>query len=173
MTVILILASSSPRRRQLLKALPWKVEIRSADVDEKTGEDETGLDLVRRLAALKALTTFSSLSPTEKREEAGRKLIVGADTVLEVQGHILGKPEDEDQAEKFLRQLRQYSHEVHSGICIVDCHTGQTIAATHTTQITLRDFTDSEMVSYLGTGQHKDKAGAYALQDQGFDQSPN
>lgn len=166
MKVTLILASSSPRRQQLADALPWRVVIRPVDVDEQEKEKETGLELVRRLAALKALTAFSNLTPAEKRKQEGRTLIVGADTLLEVEGRILGKPKDDGQAMEFLHRLRQSSHEVHSGICIVDVYTGQTVAETHTSYISLRDFTNSEMATYVATGQHLDKAGAYNLQDK-------
>ncbi len=168
MTITLLLASASPRRRQLLAALPWEVEIRPADVDETRDDAETGPELVRRLAALKALTIFSVLSPIEKRAGVSQTLIVGADTVVVYAGHILGKPENDAQAAQFLRMLRQDSHEVHSGICIVDAQTGQTHAAVHSSQLSLRNYTDAEMTAYIAGGSPLDKAGAYALQDLEF-----
>lgn len=165
MTVDLILASASPRRRQMLEALPWSVEIRPADVDETRDQTETAADLVRRLAALKALTVFSALTPAEKRAGASPTLIVGADTVVVYEGRILGKPENEVQAEEFLRMLRQGSHEVYSGICIVDARTGQTCADVHRSRLWLRNYTDTEIAAYVAAGNPLDKAGAYALQD--------
>ena len=168
MAVNLILASTSPRRRQMLEALPWKVEMRPADVDETQDQEESGPDLVRRLAALKALTVFSGLAPAERRTMAGQTLIVGADTVVVYAGRILGKPENHAQAEEFLRMLRQGSHEVHSGICIVDVRTGQTSADIHSSRLSLRDYTDTEMATYIARGNPLDKAGAYALQDLEF-----
>ena len=168
MAVNLILASASPRRRQMLEALPWRVEIRPAAVDETQGQTESGPELVRRLAALKALTVFSTLAPAEKQTLAGQTLIVGADTVVVYEERILGKPENDVQAAEFLRLLRQGSHEVHSGICIVDARTGQTCADAHCSRLSLRNYTDTEIAAYIAGGSPLDKAGAYALQDLEF-----
>ncbi len=168
MTVTLILASGSPRRKQMLKALPWHVEIRPTEVEETQGEDESGPFLVRRLAALKALTAFSRLAPAQRQTKPRQFLIVGADTVVVKQGQILGKPANENQAAEFLRMLRHGSHEVHSGVCIVDASTGMTRAESHRSRILLRDYSEAEIAIYIKKGQPLDKAGAYALQDAEF-----
>ncbi len=168
MTVTLILASTSPRRRQMLEALPWSVEIRPATVDETPDAAEAGPDLVRRLAALKALTVFATLTPGEKRTITDPTLIVGADTVVVYAGQVLGKPENPIQAEKFLKMLRQGNHEVYSGICVVDARTGQTCADIHSSRLSLRPYTDKEIATYIARGNPLDKAGAYALQDPEF-----
>ena len=168
MAVTLILASGSPRRKQILEAVPWNLEIRPTEVDETQGEDETGPFLVRRLAALKALTAFSRLAPAERRIKPAQSLIIGADTVVVYRGQILGKPADKTQAAEFLRMLLQGSHEVHSGICIVEASTGKTSADSHCSRILLRDYTEAEITIYIDEGQPLDKAGAYALQDPDF-----
>lgn len=163
-----LLASASPRRRRILEALPWPVTVQPADVTEEQAPDEDGVTMVRRLAALKAFTLFTTLPPAPPLPAAAMQLIVGADTAVEIEGRILGKPRTRDEAWHYLALLRTASHTVHSGLCLINARTGQTRACTHTSRLTMRQYTDAEITAYVNTGTTRDKAGGYALQDQTF-----
>jgi MAF protein len=156
----LILASGSPRRRELIALIGWEVEVRSVDVDESEHPGEGGLDLARRLAAEKA------------REAAARfgksALILAADTVVESGGKILGKPTSTQEAREMLMSLRGKSHQVHSAIALVNPDTGQLQIDACSTEVPMRTYSQAEVETYVQGGSPLDKAGAYGIQDDDF-----
>lgn len=150
----LVLASSSPRRRELLRQLGVRFEVRAAHVDETPRPNEPPVAYVERLAREKALAVAR---PDE--------IIIGADTTVVLDGEILGKPEDEDDARRMLRNLSGRTHAVLSGVALVS--DGRIDAAVETTTVTMTELDDRSIEWYLATGEPFDKAGAYALQGAG------
>lgn len=122
--VALLLASASPRRRELLQALAWPVAVRPVPVAEDRAPGETGPAMVARLAARKAFALFTALSAQRTQDRKRKTLIVGADTTVDVEGRILGKPQNAETALAYLSLLRATPHAVHSGLCVIDAHTG-------------------------------------------------
>ena len=152
----IVLASGSPRRRELLAALGVAFEVDPADVDETTAEQDP-VRVAEDLALLKARTVAS------RRPGA---LVIGSDTVVALDGRLLGKPADADEARVMLRSLRGRAHEVVTGVAvIVD---GAERVAHSATAVTMRDYADAEIEAFIATGSPFDKAGGYASQDPVF-----
>ncbi|MFA9446580.1 nucleoside triphosphate pyrophosphatase [Egicoccus sp. AB-alg6-2] len=151
----MVLASGSPRRAALLERLGLRPEIRPSDVDETPHDAETPADLVRRLAALKAMAA----------EAGDGEVVVAADTEVVLDGAVLGKPSDRADAQAMLRALSGRAHEVLTGVAT------RKGALVHVdvvrTTVVFRDLTDREIAWYLDTGEPFDKAGAYGLQGAG------
>jgi len=148
----LILASASPRRRELLDNAGIVFLVRAAPVDETRGEGETALEYVRRLAEWKAQAV-----PREADE-----WVLGADTTVVVDEHVLEKPADAADATRMLRLLAGRWHEVITGICLVG---PQMRVVDHAvTRVQFAPLTDEEIDAYVATGEPFDKAGAYAIQ---------
>ncbi|PIE53797.1 MAG: septum formation inhibitor Maf [Dethiosulfovibrio peptidovorans] len=152
----LILASGSPRRRDLLAMLGWPFIVQIPDVDETPLIHEAPGDLVARLALKKALSVTSTGSKT---------FIVAADTVVVLDGQVLGKPADMLQAENMLERLSGRAHEVLSGIAL--CRGGRSYVCVERTTVRFRPLSKSEVLAYCATGEGMDKAGAYAVQGRG------
>lgn len=149
----MILASASPRRAQLLRAIGVQFEVRPADVDEAPRGDETPQVYVERLALEKARAVAAT------RPAA---LVLGADTTVTVEGVILGKPADEAEAREMLQRLAGRAHEVLTGVALVrGC---DSTVASATTRVAFAPMTFGDIHAYLETGEWHDKAGAYALQ---------
>jgi septum formation protein len=150
-----VLASASPRRAEILRAIGWEFEIAAANIDETARADETPCAYVERLAREKAVAV------------AGARLfglVLGADTVVVVDGAILGKPRDDDDARRMLRLLRGRWHEVLTGVALVRVETKRAVVAHARTRVRFCEMTDAEIDWYVATGEHADKAGAYAVQ---------
>jgi septum formation protein len=148
----LILASTSPRRAELLRSAGLAFSVRHPDADEQRKENETPIDYAVRTAREKAQSI-----PVENGE-----VVIGADTVVAVEGRILGKPADAADAEEMLRQLSGKMHEVVTGVCL---HARQKTVRFHAaTSVLFRDLSDEEIRTYIATGEPMDKAGAYAIQ---------
>jgi len=154
----LILASNSPRRKDLFSLFDWPFEVVPADIDEarKTGEPPRAY--VSRLACEKA-------EAVAKRENG---LVIAADTIVADGDELLGKPADRSEARQMLKQLRGRTHQVYTGIAIIDTNTGQSFDEVIQTDVLMRDYTDAEIEAYIATGDPMDKAGAYAIQHPGF-----
>lgn len=148
-----MLASASPRRADLLTAAGFAFETVPADIDERVLPGECPEDHVRRLAFAKA-TAIAQLYP-----ERG---VVAADTVVVIAEMILGKPVDDDAAVAMLRRLSGRSHEVLTGICV--CYGSRVRQTVERSTVTFAPITDEEILSYVATGEPRDKAGAYAIQ---------
>jgi septum formation protein len=151
----LVLASSSPRRAEILRAVGWPFETCPANVDETREPNERAEDFVRRLAR-------------EKAETVARTrlfgLVLGADTTVVVDGEILEKPRDEGDARRMLRLLSGRWHEVLTGVALVRAESGRTVVGIERTRVRFALMTDEEIAWHVATGDVLDKAGAYAVQ---------
>ncbi|WP_040495191.1 Maf family protein [Ilumatobacter nonamiensis] len=147
----MVLASGSPRRRELLAGAGWEFEVRPADIDETPRRAEAPIDYVRRLSIEKAAAVAQ---PGET--------VIAADTTVEVDGTILEKPVDDDDARRMLELLSGRSHHAHTGVTVVFGDDSQTIVVS--TSVTFVDLTDDMIEWYLATGEADDKAGAYGIQ---------
>jgi len=161
-----ILASASPRRRQFLSALGLAHTSAAADIDESPLPDEEAEHLAARLAQRKALAVADDLRPDQRPA-----LVIGADTVVALDGVLLGKPVDAAEATAMLAVLRGRVHQVHSALAVVllDGIVQEQRVTVNTTQVTMRAYSDAEIAAYVATGDPFDKAGGYAIQHRGFD----
>ena len=152
----LILASSSPRRQELLQRAGFQFDAQPSHIEEIPLRGEKAEEFARRIARDKALKIAASADPGT--------LILGADTVVARNGEILGKPAGPADAERMLQMLSGATHRVMTGICVV--RAPQTIEAwTHeTTFVTFRELDPEEIESYVASGEPFDKAGGYAIQ---------
>lgn len=148
----LVLASASPRRKQILESAGIPFSARTAEIDEEPLEDEAPEACVRRLAREKALAI--SVDADE--------IVLAADTIVVAGGRILGKPADVADARDMLRLLSGREHEVITGICLK--HASATIVDVERTRVRFVSLTDEEIAGYAASGEPMDKAGAYAIQ---------
>ena len=163
--VQLVLASASPRRRAILEGLGLRVFARSADVDETPRADETPEALVRRLAAAKARAVADALDADLAPQGAGRLPVLGSDTVVVLDGEVLGKPVDREDAIATLLRLGGRVHEVLTGVAVVS-GVGVQVGVSRS-RVEFRDITPQEAAAYWATGEPRDKAGAYGIQGIG------
>lgn len=156
------MASASPRRKELLKQLVETFEIIPAQ-GEETANGLTGAKLVETLAAQKA-AEIASLP------QAKGKAVLGADTVVCLDGKVLGKPKDEEEAKRMLSALSGREHEVFTGVCISypDGDGRKTLVASDCTSVYFEPLSASQIEAYVKTGSPMDKAGAYGIQDGGL-----
>jgi len=159
-TPLLLLASNSPRRRQLLALGGWMFGVQAADIDESLLAGEPAEAYVRRLAEAKARAVVSHARPEH--------IIIGADTSVVIDGEILGKPADADQARVMLRRLRGRTHQVCSGIAVLRVGDGNLLTAVCVTDVPMRAYSDDEIEAYILSGDPLDKAGAYGIQNPDF-----
>jgi MAF protein len=157
---ILLLASNSPRRRQLLGLTGWTFTVKPAEVDETPQQGEHPGAYVTRLAADKARAAGSLASPGT--------LVIGADTTVADGNFILGKPADAAEARDMLGRLRSRIHHVYTALAIYDVESGRLETDLCVTRVPMRDYSDLEIEQYIATGDPLDKAGAYAIQHPGF-----
>ena len=151
----LILASASPRRRELLGYTGVPFEVMTADAEEmKQGEPKA---LVMENARRKALAVF--------RAHPGRR-VLGADTVVALPGRVLGKPRTEAEAREMLAALSGQWHTVYTGVCLVD-EAGTCDLRADETRVLFSDMTEADIQRYVASGEPMDKAGAYAVQGRG------
>jgi septum formation protein len=156
----LILASSSPRRSQLLALGGWEFETRPAEIDESPLPAEDPREYVLRLALGKAQAIAASAG--------AEALVIAADTTVALDGAILGKPADDAEAEAMLRSLRGRTHQVHTALVVRRAPDEQVVSDVCTTDVLMRPYDDEEMRAYIASGDPLDKAGAYAIQHAGF-----
>jgi len=161
---MLILASASLRRQELLRNAGIPFTVQPADISETPLAGESPRDCAERLAREKALAVFQS---------GRQQYVLGADTVVVVDGSILGKPRDADDAARMLRLLSGRTHAVITGVCVVGpvasgqwsgTSKSEALTASETTLVTLRELSEDEIRDYVATGEPMDKAGAYAIQ---------
>jgi septum formation protein len=150
---MLVLASASPRRQELLRNAGIPFEVQPAHIPEDPLPGEQAKDCAERLASEKALAVA---------KQRPRDIVLGADTVVVVDGQILGKPMDAADAARMLRLLSGREHQVITGVCMVA--NGQSSVASETTRVTMSALTEKEIANYVATGEPMDKAGAYAIQ---------
>lgn len=152
----IVLASGSPRRRELLTALGWTFRIIVPDVDETAFPGEAPTELCLRLAAAKAEAVA---------ERNGNSLIVAADTIVLLDGKILGKPADAAESLRMIRSLQGRVHEVLTGVGVA--WKGRRANAVERTVVRFRALDEDSLQAYAATGEGRDKAGAYAIQGRG------
>lgn len=168
----LVLASASPRRQELLQQLGvWPV-VSPVDVDETPAPEERPCQLVRRLAVAKASRCLQVLAdkvstPDELAQQQGLTLVLGADTVIDRDGAILGKPVDRQQGIDTLLSLANREHQVHSGVCVMDCATERSLVAVVTSNVRFGSLSRAEAEQYWASGEPAGKAGSYAIQGRG------
>jgi septum formation protein len=155
----LVLASTSPRRRKLMAEAGLEFDaVAPSYADEKNDTGEDPGRLVERHAAAKARSVASDYPGA---------VIIGADTIVVVNGVILGKPAGESEANEMLATIAGRDHLVYTGVAIVDADKGTAEIAHEVTKVTVRSLTPDEISSYVATGEPLDKAGAYAIQGIG------
>jgi septum formation protein len=157
---MLVLASASPRRRELLIQAGYSFEVRPAHISEDPREGEDPIAYVTRLAREKAEVVFRELSANRSADDA--LVILGADTTVTLDNQILGKPEDAADAARMLRMLSGRSHHVITGVAVVTAE-GIEVAA-EVTAVRFLTMTDEEIATYVASGEPMDKAGAYGIQ---------
>ncbi|MCX7828988.1 MAG: Maf family protein [Thermanaerothrix sp.] len=152
----LILASGSPRRRELIAGLGWDFQVLTSQVDESPLPGESPEDMVLRLSLAKARDVAFKVPGA---------VVIGADTVVDLDGQILGKPRDRNDGLRMLMALQGRSHRVHTGVSVVmdDKH----VWGGETTIVKFRPLSLHDAMCYISTGEGDDKAGSYAIQGKG------
>jgi septum formation protein len=153
MISMLVLASASPRRQELLRNAGITFEVQPAHIAEDPLPGEAAKEYAERLAREKALAVA---------RQRPHDCVLGADTVVVVDGQILGKPSDAADAARMLRLLSGREHQVITGVCLVV--SGQWSVASETTSVTMSEISEKEITDYVTSGEPMDKAGAYGIQ---------
>ena len=159
----IVLASQSPRRRELLGLLGFSFESTSADVDESIFPNEKPAAYVLRLAEAKARACAAS-----GNGECAGGVVIGSDTAVVHAGGILGKPKDERDAVSMLKELRGHTHQVYTAIALYDVESDQAVTELSISDVPMRGYSDAELEAYVATGDPLDKAGSYAIQNDAF-----
>lgn len=156
---VFVLASKSPRRKELLGNIGINAQIIPSSVDESPYKKLPPEQMVKELAMLKACDVARSLR--------GNTVVIGADTCVCLGGKVFGKPQNMAEAEEMLRELSGKTHEVFTGFCVYNCKDGTAVSRAEVTHVTFRVLTDSEIKAYVKTREPMDKAGAYGIQKRG------
>ena len=158
---MLILASNSPRRKQLLTLGGWEFKVLPVEIDEGQHGGENPKKYVVRLAQEKANAAAMQVS--------SKSLIIAADTCVVDGDKILGKPDNDEEAWEMLEQLRGRMHQVYTAICVLDTETNLSTTDLCRTEVIMRSYSEEEISTYIASGDPMDKAGAYAIQHRGFE----
>ncbi len=153
----LVLASASPRRRELLTNAGFDFEVIPSEIKEPGASGAPPAAFAERVAQLKAETVARTFAPTY------RAVVLGADTIVVVAGALLGKPRSNEEARAMLEKLSGRTHEVITGVALVGPG-GRSALAHETTQVRFRELSAEEIEAYVAGGEPLDKAGAYAIQ---------
>lgn len=152
----IVLASQSPRRKEILGMIVDKFDVEVADVDETMNQDNDLEVEIQLLAKRKAQKVF------ENNDDA---IVIGSDTIVVVDSIVLGKPKDDEDAKRMLRMLNNHEHQVITGVCIIDdC---RCVTFTNISKVTFDKMSEDEINDYVLTKEPSDKAGAYAVQGIG------
>ena len=155
------LASASPRRKEILQQAGLEFNVITPECDENINEDRPW-ELVMKLSLKKAQAGYSMLSSFD----SGLKtLVIGADTIVCLDGRILGKPEDDRNAFEMLKSLSGRTHEVYTGVTVLTENSAETFY--EMTEVSFYDVPDEDILDYIKTGEPADKAGAYGIQGKG------
>jgi len=152
----IILASASPRRKDLLKTVGLKFDVIPSEIEEDIENQPFSNDLIEELALEKVLDVSNKVDCPA--------IIIGSDTVVVVDDKILGKPKDNDDAFNMLKLLSGRSHRVISAIAVYDTETQKVVRDSVTSEVLFREISEDEIQSYINSGEPADKAGAYAIQ---------
>lgn len=155
-----LLASASPRRRELFALTGWHAEIRPAHIAEHSLPGERPESFVKRLALLKAQAAADACS--------NQHWVLAADTIVVDKETTLGKPADQIEAEQMLVQLASHSHLVITAIAVLDLQAGRNMVELCRTHVPMREYSQAEIKAYVASGSPLDKAGAYGIQDRAF-----
>lgn len=158
---LLILASSSPRRQELIRTLNIPYVIQASEVDESTPKDWSPAQIVEELALRKAAKVKDELGGQTKG------IVIGADTIVVLDYRVLGKPKDAEDAASMLNLLQGKTHQVYSGVACMDAATGETIVSHRITHVRMKSLSAEQIASYVASGEPSDKAGAYGIQGLG------
>lgn len=157
-----ILASASPRRRELLGVLGIDFDVVASEADETSVPQDVPPKLyVQELALLKAASTAKTVLKSKK------SLIIAADTIVTLEGEILGKPADEKEAGEMLSSLSGREHEVYTGYCVMRLSDAKTVCNSVCTRVKMKELSHDTISMYVATGEPLDKAGAYGIQGKG------
>lgn len=151
----IVLASASPRRRELLEGLGIPFEVMSSDIEEKINTELSAPEIAKELAYQKARDISNKLD--------GDYIVIGADTIVEY-NRILGKPKDADEAYQMLKLLSGQIHRVITGFAVIDCRTKKEMVDFEVTNVYFNHLSDEEISRYIETKEPMDKAGAYGIQ---------
>lgn len=156
----IILASKSPRRKEILSMITNNFEVIVSNVEEKMDEKLAPIDQVKNLAYIKAKAVF------DETKKYGDRVIIGSDTIVVKDGKIYGKPKDHDDAMSMLKELRNAKHDVMTGVCIIYKKDGiiNEVLDVDVTSVYINDVTDNELEKWIATNEAYDKAGGYAIQ---------
>jgi septum formation protein len=154
----IILASASPRRAELLSQIGVKFELVPSQIEERPHPDEAPPDYITRIARAKVIAVA-------RQQESG--LVIGADTVVVLDGRLLGKPVDDTEARSMLKQLSGRWHAVMTGVALYEVESRHEVADYEKTLVKFAQLSDREIDWYTETGETKDKAGAYGIQGLG------
>ncbi len=157
MDIKIVLASNSPRRKQIMTDLNLEFEVIPSNYDEKLETDVFSYDLIEDLATQKCLDVV--------RRVDKNKIIIGADTVVVLHNKILGKPHSKEEAFKMLRELSGQTHSVVTSICGINTHTNRAALLSTTSYVRFQELTDEQIHYYIDTFNPLDKAGSYGIQE--------
>jgi septum formation protein len=152
----IILASASPRRKELLESMGLKFDIIPSQIEEIIDDKNFSTELIENLAEEKAADVAKNTDFPA--------IIIGSDTVVVINNNVLGKPKDEKDAFNMLKMLSGKTHQVISGIAIIDTESNKTIKDSVTSNVTFKELSEKEINAYIATKEPMDKAGAYAIQ---------
>lgn len=158
-----ILASQSPRRKELLASIGLDFEVIVSDADESVvSKENTPVNVyVQELALIKAATSAKQVLKDKNA------IIISADTIVVLDGKILGKPKNEDDAFDMLKSLSGRTHEVYTGYCVMRIKDGYTVCNSIKTEVTFKTISNDKILRYIRTSEPMDKAGAYGIQGIG------
>lgn len=154
----IILASGSPRRKKILEQIGLKFSVEKSNYEEKRIADSTPSQIVEFLSLEKANLLAVKY---------GDAIIIGADTLVVLNGEILGKPKSGEEAREMLRKLRNKTHTVVTGFTVLDTKSGRAVTKHVETKVKFKDLSEMEISAYVETGEPMDKAGGYGIQDKG------
>lgn len=155
----IVLASKSPRRREILNNIGLKFDVIESNAEEKIEASDTPDEIVKKLAYRKAEKVSENL-------EDGA-LVIGADTIVVLGSRIMGKPKDEEQAFDMLSALSGVWHKVYTGLCIINTSSGACRSDYEVTEVKMGKFSSEDIRAYIRSGEPMDKAGSYAIQGLG------
>ena len=154
----IILASASPRRREILQNTKLKFDIQKSDIEEEVFEEESPESMVVRLAHKKAHSVA---------ENNRDKLVIGADTIVVLEDEVLGKPKDEEEAYNMIKQLSNKTHRVITGISLINLEKSIVVNDYVVSYVTFKDLSEDSIRDYISTKESLDKAGGYGIQGYG------
>ena len=154
----IILASASPRRKEILQNTKLKFEIQKSDIEEVILENESPESMVVRLEYEKAYDV------AQKNKD---KLVIGADTIVALDNEVLGKPKDKEEAYQMIKKLSNKTHKVITGISLINISHGMVVNDYVVSLVTFKDLSEDSIKDYINTNESLDKAGAYGIQGYG------